>query len=363
MGKTRSFGIAASTTVACLALLALAVSSLAIHRLTDTQTARLAQVIADSALVQGATSDLVDQASALTADQHAGATARIEAFNEKRKVILALRDAIDTFIASETGPAPTPSTRDLQILSADLGRMADIAATVVREPEQAIPWAEMARLHRAIITVTGRVGHAIARVDLPAHAERARRVQVTLAFGGLLIGLVYLVFGVLPGRRRAIAESQRLKEISNELLTLSVFARHASSAAIVCDVYGRIVWVNPAFEAITGYTLAEAKGQKPGDLLQYEGTDPETVARVSAALRAHQPIRCEIKNRAKDGRTYWLDMDLQPLFNAKGTVYGFMAVESEITALKEMADQLAEANADLEMMSTLAHVGAWAVDL
>lgn len=360
---TRSLSLVASTTVACLALVALALSSLAVHRLTDAQTARLAQVIADIALAQSAASDLVDQAAAFAADRSAGATGQIEAFDDKRKAVIALHDAIARFLASAPEPTSMPATRDLEILKTDLGRLADIAGRIPREPAEAMPWGDVERLRSEIISVTGRVGSAIATVDLPTHAERAGRVQATLALGGFVIGLVYLVFGVLPSRRRAIAESERLKQVSNELLTLSVFARHASSAAIVCDLYGRIVWVNPAFEAITGYTLAEAKGQKPGDLLQYEGTDPATVARVSAALRAHQPIRCEIKNRAKDGRTYWLDMDLQPLFDERGSVYGFMAVESEITALKEMADRLAEANADLEMMSTLAHVGVWAVDL
>ena len=40
----------------------------------------------------------------------------------------------------------------------------------------------------------------------------------------------------------------------------------------------------------------------------------------------------EIVNRAKDGREYWLDIEIQPLRDADGAVTGFMAIEADITA-------------------------------
>lgn len=338
-------------------------SSLAVHHVTDARTSGLIDVVADIALAQGATTELVNEARLLSVDPAPDATGRIAVLLDRRRSIAEITATIDRFLSADPATASPLVATELRAISQDLARVATLAEAIVRERPNRSDVEELERVRSIVIARTERIATEIAKVELPAHASRAALIQGAFAFGGFLIGIGYLVFGVFPSRRQAFEEAQRLSTLSNELLTLSAFARHTSNAAIVCDLNGRIKWVNAAFEKLTGYTLSEAKGRKPGDLLQYEGTDPGTVARISAAVRAKQPIRCEIKNRAKDGRTYWLDMDLQPLADPSGTIYGFMAVEAEITALKEMAEQLAEANDDLEMMSTLARVGAWAVDL
>ncbi len=95
----------------------------------------------------------------------------------------------------------------------------------------------------------------------------------------------------------------------------------------------RIVFVNPAFTRMTGYTAQEAKGRKAG-FLQGAGTDHETCARIREALQARQPIRAQLINYAKDGRSYWLDLNIIPLADEPGAVTHFAAIERDVTAQK-----------------------------
>ena len=64
---------------------------------------------------------------------------------------------------------------------------------------------------------------------------------------------------------------------------------------------------------------AEALGQSPGALLQDAGTDAATVAALRTALNACESFQGEILNRAKDGRRYWLALDIPPLYGDDGS--------------------------------------------
>ena len=61
---------------------------------------------------------------------------------------------------------------------------------------------------------------------------------------------------------------------------LALVATTTSNMVLILDGEARIEWVNGAFEAHTGYSLADIRGKKPFDLLPGTGTDKETVARM-----------------------------------------------------------------------------------
>ncbi|MCS7086862.1 MAG: PAS domain-containing protein, partial [Bacteroidia bacterium] len=67
------------------------------------------------------------------------------------------------------------------------------------------------------------------------------------------------------------AEIERLRErpaASDEIGLLSLVAQKTDNAVVITDKFGMTEWVNDAFVRITGYTLDEIKGKKPGDVLQ-----------------------------------------------------------------------------------------------
>jgi PAS domain S-box-containing protein len=109
----------------------------------------------------------------------------------------------------------------------------------------------------------------------------------------------------------------------------------------------RIVFVNEAFERITGYTSAETLGRSPR-FLQGERTDRRVLSEIREALAQRKPIRREIINYGKDGTEYWLDMDIVPIFDTVGKCTHFAAVERDITERKQAEEQIAEQAAFLD---------------
>ncbi|MFM7739960.1 MAG: diguanylate cyclase [Planctomycetota bacterium] len=102
-----------------------------------------------------------------------------------------------------------------------------------------------------------------------------------------------------------------------------------------------IVYVNPAFTRLTGYSAAEAVGQNPR-ILQGKATNAATCHEIRLALEKQEPIHVAILDYTKDGREYWLDMSIMPLRNAAGELTHFVAIERDVTGQKAMEQRLRE---------------------
>ena len=126
-----------------------------------------------------------------------------------------------------------------------------------------------------------------------------------------------------------------------ELERLGDVARHTRNLVVITDCERRIEWVNPAFEARTGWQLEEVRGRVPGSFLQSPRTDPDTIARIARALQAAKPVEADILNCNRAGEEYWLRLEVQPRFNSDGAHIGFIAVETDITAYKRQNDIMA----------------------
>jgi PAS domain S-box-containing protein len=91
-----------------------------------------------------------------------------------------------------------------------------------------------------------------------------------------------------------------------------------------------VVYTNPAFERITGYTRAEILGRNCR-FLQGPETDPEAVARMNAALHAREPCVVEILNYRKDGTPFWVEVSITPVRDERGKVTHFVGVQQDVT--------------------------------
>jgi len=107
-------------------------------------------------------------------------------------------------------------------------------------------------------------------------------------------------------------------------------ARPEPEGFVVTDPAGLVEWVNPAFTALCGYTLAELKGRKPGHLLQGPATDPAPVARLRESLQARRACRETLLNYHKNGTTYRVDLRLTPIVDDTGQPHYFVAQERKV---------------------------------
>ncbi len=164
-----------------------------------------------------------------------------------------------------------------------------------------------------------------------------------------------LLFLAATGRERILrpyqalqASEASLQQQKKELSELAAIAQRAKEAIIITGLDGRIRWVNPAFERLTGYVMGEIEGRKPGAFLQGPDTDADTIARIGTALAQREEIDVEILNYTKTGGTYWIRLGISLLKDPDGTPFGFMAISSDITEAIERGLALRQAHDEIE---------------
>lgn len=197
-----------------------------------------------------------------------------------------------------------------------------------------------------------RIGTLCVIDRVPRRLSATQRVALT--------ALADAAVRILEGRQR---DRRDIARVTAELARLSQVARFTSHAVIMADTEDRVTWVNAGFTLISGYAPEEAIGRRPSELLQVPETDPATVATIRAALRRGEGCRTEILNGHKDGRRFWADLEIQPLFASDGRVEGYMAIQGDITARKADEEALRRSETLLNNIGAVAGIGGWALDL
>jgi diguanylate cyclase (GGDEF)-like protein/PAS domain S-box-containing protein len=109
----------------------------------------------------------------------------------------------------------------------------------------------------------------------------------------------------------------------------------------------RIVWCNPAFTELTGYTLDEVAGQTPR-MLQGPDTDRAELDRIRAALEGGAQVRATLRNYTKARQPYDVEVFITPVRDADGATTHFMSVQRDVTERARRERTLAAQAAALE---------------
>jgi PAS domain S-box-containing protein len=112
------------------------------------------------------------------------------------------------------------------------------------------------------------------------------------------------------------------------------FAHGLSTGVIVTDAEltspgPTILYANPAFARLAGYSLEEILGSSPR-ILQGTATSPFTTKAMGAALRAGQSFHTCVTNYRADGESYLCEIDIRPIVCGRGRVEHFIAFEREV---------------------------------
>ena len=147
-----------------------------------------------------------------------------------------------------------------------------------------------------------------------------------------------------------------------EIRKLSLVAEKTLNSVVITDVNKRIIWANEALTKLSGYTLDEMVGKTP-KLFQFEKTDQQTVQFINEQIAKHEPVTAELLNRGKYGNEYWLEVNIVPLYDDENKLYGYMAVETEITQRKESETALKNNILKTERILNSLNECVWGVSL
>lgn len=177
--------------------------------------------------------------------------------------------------------------------------------------------------------------------DFAIHDPVVDMLQVFQASKVALADAKKLAAKLTAQRAELRAANERLRQQEAETRKLALIAARTDNAVVLTDAAGLTVWVNEGFTRLTGYTLEEMLGKKPGSVLQGRGTDAETVRRIGERIRKGEGFSEEILNYGKDGLSYWLAVEVQPIHDEAGRLTNFMAIETDITARRAAQQRLA----------------------
>ena len=196
--------------------------------------------------------------------------------------------------------------------------------------------------------------------DLPLETKDGRKVAVEFVSNVYQAGDKKVI-------QCNIRDITTRKKTEQRLALLNTCVSHVNEIVMiteadpVCEPGPRIVFVNEAFERITGYTSAETLGRSPR-FLQGDKTDRQTLDALQHAITQRQAIRRQIINYRKNGAEFWMDIDLVPIFEVTGKCTHFVAIERDTTAEKKNAELLLWKTALLEAQLNSSIDGILVVD-
>lgn len=143
----------------------------------------------------------------------------------------------------------------------------------------------------------------------------------------------------------------QLRQQAEVALRLRNRAMESTVNAIVITSFGHgdatIEYVNPAFERITGYAASEVIGRDMR-FLQGDDRDQDGIADLRAAMQSQRDGHAVLRNYRKDGRMFWNELYIAPVFNEEGRVDHYVGVMNDITAARDYQRQLEhQANYDI----------------
>lgn len=103
------------------------------------------------------------------------------------------------------------------------------------------------------------------------------------------------------------------------------------------DLKGNITHVSKALCEISGYGKDELIG-KSQNVLRHEEMPKDLFKQMWETIRSKKNWKGEIKNRKKDGSFYWVEVEVEPLYDESGNHIGYSAIRHDITDKKEIND-------------------------
>ncbi len=116
-----------------------------------------------------------------------------------------------------------------------------------------------------------------------------------------------------------------------------------------CAEDNPLIFVNPAFERLTGYSFEEITNVNCR-YLQNDDRDQPALTIIHDAIEAGEHCLVTLRNYRKDGTMFWNELSISPIYDEKGIVAHFLGIQKDVTSRMLIEQQLREEHQSLEKM-------------
>ena len=133
------------------------------------------------------------------------------------------------------------------------------------------------------------------------------------------------------------------RNVEEKLARFELGIQRSGEIIFLTDPDGKIIYVNPTFERVYGFSESEVLGQTPR-ILKSEVHSAEFYKRLWDTLLSGRALTSEITNKTKDGRLVQIEASANPVLDREQRIIGFLAIQRDITDRKrtEVALQASE---------------------
>ena len=191
-----------------------------------------------------------------------------------------------------------------------------------------------------------------------------------LIVSGILALAAIALFAVWRGRLLARSNERLLNVISERDTVTATLRLHdraiesSSNGIVITDARAKddpIIYVNPAFERMTGYPADEMIGRN-ARFLQNEDRDQPELDNVRAALRDERPVRVVLRNYRKDGTVFWDELNISQVRNSEGVVTHHIGIQNDISDQRATEAAIRHNRTLLQTMITTSPYGIVTID-
>ncbi len=120
-----------------------------------------------------------------------------------------------------------------------------------------------------------------------------------------------------------------------ELQQLSLVASHVTNGVVINDKNNKILWVNEAFETITGYNLKDVKGEKLSQIITGKQTDPQILDYAEKQVNNKTSFTIELLAYTKKQEQIWLSVANSVILNELGEINRSIEIIRDVTERKQ----------------------------
>ena len=131
------------------------------------------------------------------------------------------------------------------------------------------------------------------------------------------------------------------KEIEDNLSLKSEALQAAGNGIIICDALQKdnpIIYFNPAFQEMTGYSSEEILGRNCR-FLQSDDTQQESIKKLRETVIKGMSCQVTLRNYKKDGTLFWNEVDINPIKDQDGRVTHHIGIQNDITIRKNAEEE------------------------